>query len=111
MSNVFIVPFRVKAMENSIMPSNVSEAFISCYAQGSSYVEATERALKKLASDGLHVEEILQPIHEMAISDWSEHIKQQWPDYIDNLPAQSEFEGAVLSGQVVYGLFGSYNPE
>ena len=107
---VFIIPFHVKAMENSIMPSNLGGAYVNCYSAGQSYVEATEKALKKLSQDGLHPEEILQPIHEMPVSNWSNHINEQWKEYVASLPSQEEFEESIVSGGVVYGPFGSYNP-
>lgn len=93
------------------MPPDLGGAYVSCYSQGETYVQATDKALKKLHSDGLHPEEILQPIHEMESSSWSEHIKEQWADYIDNLPTQEEFNETIASGSVVYGPFGSYNPK
>lgn len=108
---VYIIPFQVKPLENSIMPSGLGGAYVSCYASGDTYVEATEMALRKLAEDGLHPEEILQPIHEMVASDWSVHIAEQWKEYVENLPPQSEFEESMASGKVVYGPFGSYNPQ
>ena len=46
-----------------------------------------ENILKKLAEDGLHPEEILEPIHEMDVSSWDSHVKETWPDYANNLPA------------------------
>ena len=111
MTKVFIIPFHVKAMGNSIMPPDFGGAYVSCYSQGATYVEATEKALKKLAVDGLHPEEILQPIHEMESSAWTAHVKETWPDYIDNLPTQADFEEAIDSDEIVYGPFGSYNPQ
>jgi len=108
---VFIIPFHVKPLEKSIMPPELGGAYVSCYAAGETYVQATELALAKLTQDGLHPEEILQPINEMPVAHWSAHIHEQWRDYIGNLPNQSEFEESILAGRVVYGPFGSYNPE
>jgi len=111
MTKVFIIPFHVKPLENSIMPLGLGGAYISCYCQGDTYVEATKKALKRLAEDGLHPEEILQPIHEMESGSWTEHIKETWADYVESLPAQAEFDRVISSGEVVYGPFGSYNPQ
>jgi len=108
LGNIFIIPFHVKPLDNSIMPSHLEAAYVSCYAKGETYVEATQNALKKLAVDGLHPEEILQPIHEMRVSDWASHIKEQWRVQAASLPSQKEFEKSILSGNVVYGPFGSY---
>jgi hypothetical protein len=110
MTKVFIIPFHVKAMDESIMPSDLGGAYVSCYCQGDTYVEATKSALKKLSEDGLYPEEILQPINEMDSGFWSEHLNETWPEHIDILPSQAEFEEAINAGQVVYGPFGSYNP-
>ncbi|MET1079029.1 MAG: hypothetical protein ABWY06_13525 [Pseudomonas sp.] len=107
---IFIMPFHVKALEKSIMPPDFGGAYVSCYTSGASYLEATEKALEKLANDGLHPEELLQPIHEMPISDWTAHINEQWRDHVGNLPTQTKFEKHMESGGVVYGPFGSYSP-
>jgi len=108
MGKVFIIPFHVKPLDNSIMPANLEAAYVSCYAKGETYVEATQNSLAKLSVDGLYPEEILQPIHEMQVSEWANHINEQWRDQIANLPSQKEFENSILSGNVVYGPFGSY---
>lgn len=79
-----------------------------CYAAGSTYIEAAERSLKKLADDGLYSQEVLQPIHEMELQDWSTYMAEAWPDHVASLPSQSEFERVIRSGRVVYGHFGSY---
>lgn len=108
---VFIVTFHVKGLKNSIMPPELERAYVTCYSQGETYVEAVENILKKLAEDGLHSEEILQPVHEMDTGSWDSHVKETWPDYIDNLPGQSEFVEAIEANQVVYGPFGSYDSQ
>ena len=104
------IPLHVQALEKSIMPPDLGGAYVSCYTSGASYLEATEKALKKLADDGLHPEEILQPIHEMPISNWTVHINEQWRAHVGNLPGQTQFEEQIKSGEVVYGPFGSYAP-
>jgi hypothetical protein len=106
--HVFIVPFHVRSLENSIMPPGTSEAYVSCYALAPAYEEAVLKCLGRLREDGLEPAEILQPIYSMDVSAWSQHVSEQWPDYASSLPSQSEFEGSVTRGGVVYGPFGSY---
>jgi hypothetical protein len=108
LDNVFIVPFHVKRAPESIMPENVTGAYVSCYAAADSYEIAVERCLSVLQVDGMRVEEILQPINAMSIADWSRHIAEQWPDQVGKMPSQQEFESSVRGGSVVYGPFGSY---
>ena len=94
---VFIIPFHVTPLKNSIMPENLEGAYVSCYTKGATYEEATKSSLQKLAQDGLHPKEILQPIHEMPVSSWSQHIQEQWPSHINSLPSQNEFEERIAS--------------
>ena len=91
------------------MPTSFNGAYVSCYSSASDYVEATKKVLAKLSEDGLHPEEILPPIHEMDVEDWSLHISEQWPDQANSLLNQDEFEATMRNGGVVYGPFGSYS--
>jgi hypothetical protein len=105
---IFIIPFHVCRRETSIMPMEFSGAYVSCYAPGHDYAEAAQKALTKLAADGLQPEEILQPIHAMDAENWSRHVSEKWPDQASSLLGQVEFENTMKSGGVVYGPFGSY---
>lgn len=93
------------------MPQGLGGAYVSCFVKSESYVDATERALKNLAEDGLHPEEILQPINELESSSWDEYLKESWSDYIDNFPNQEGFEQAIEMNQIVYSPFASYDPQ
>ena len=107
---VFVIPFHVKHMNDgsSIMPSGFAGGYVNCYSPGEDYGEATERALKSLISNGIYPEEILQPIGEMDLENWSQHVSDKWPELKDSLHSQNEFESAMIRGEVVYGPFGMY---
>lgn len=109
MDKVFVIPFHVKRVAGSIMPEGVSAAYVSCFAGGNDYVEATEKALRQLLQDGMNPEEILQPILELGAEEWGNYILGKWPNYVGSLPSQIDFYKAINSGQVVYGPFGSYD--
>lgn len=108
MSKVFIIPFHVKSLANSIMPEELEGAYVSCFVAAVDYVDATEKALKKLVADGLHPEEILQPINEIELSSWEEYLTATWSDKVNALPNKEEFEQTIKSGNVVYSPFASY---
>lgn len=108
MPKVFIIPVHVKRLENSLMPRELSGAYVSCYTSAEDYVEGAEKSLSKLKADGLYPEEILQPIQVMASELWSEHIKETWREFVTSLPDQLEFDELMLNGGVVYGPFASY---
>lgn len=109
MEKVFIIPFHVRRGVDSIMPLDVSGAYVSCFASGRSYVEATEKALVQLQRDGMVPEEILQPIFELASGGWGGYIEEKWPSYVESLPNQIDFDKAMKDDLVVYGPFGSYS--
>jgi hypothetical protein len=108
-TKVYIIPFHVKGLAGSIMPEGLSGAYVSCYVGSNNYVDATRLALKKLADDGLHPEEILQPINEMEMSSWGDYLQTTWPDHLDSFPNSTEFELAIKSGRVIYSPFASYD--
>ena len=109
MSKIYIIPFHVKGLAGSIMPEGLSGAYVTCYVASNNYLDATRLALKKLSDDGLHSEEILQPINEMEMSSWSEYLQTTWPDYIDSFPNSTDFDLAMKSGRVIYSPFASYD--
>lgn len=97
------MPFRVTPMAGSIMPPNVMQAFVTCYAGGKDYAQAAGRCLDALLADGMHPAEILQPISAMQASNWSAHIAETWPDHARALASQADFEASIGQGKVVYG--------
>lgn len=108
MSKIFIIPFHVKRLAQSIMPEGLSGAYVSCYAPAAEYIEATKKSLLRLSEDGLHPEEILQPIQEMDSDAWAAHIAATWAEQAESLPTQAEFNEVVLRDGIVYGPFSSY---
>ena len=107
LTKVFIIPVHVTHLDKSIMPTDFSEAYASCYATGVTYVDAAKIVLKRLSDDGLHPQKILQPVHEVNEDDWAEHVGEKWMQHAKSLPSQVEFIEAMRSNKVVYGPFGS----
>ena len=111
MTKVYIIPFRVKPSNNSIMPTNLLGAYVDCYTAGLDYVEAINKSLKKLSDDGLLYTEILPSVYEMDSNDWEVHVKGNWPEYASTLLSKIEFEEAIKNDKVVYGPFISYDQQ
>jgi hypothetical protein len=106
---VFIIPVHVyRKNKPSAMPEGYSGAYAKCFSVGNDYVEATKNALKSLAQEGMYPKEILQPIHEMDAMEWSQYILDSWPEQVDSMLNQTEFENAMKNNEVVYGPFGLY---
>ena len=90
------------------MPSDVSGAYVSCYVEADTYVTAVKKCMSALQTDGFQIADVLQPIHSMAVSDWSSHVNEQWPDHRGQMQSQAAFEDAIADGKVIYGPFASY---
>ena len=105
---VFIVPFHVKRLDSSIMPKGLSGAYVSCFVHTENYKKAVQKALKQLLSDGLHPEEILEPILESLIGDLYEYIGSAWNTDVQQSFNREEVEHLLRIGRVVYGPFASY---
>ncbi|MBY8826323.1 hypothetical protein [Sphingomonas colocasiae] len=105
---IFIVPFHVKKERGAVFPDEFSGAYVNCYVGASDYKEAVKRCIEELKVDGMVVEKVMEPIYSMDISQWHQHILDQWPDYVNQLPNQDKFESEIGKGEVVYGPFGAY---
>ena len=105
---VFAATFDVRRGEGSIMPDGVSAAYVTCFAAGPGYRSALENCAATLATDGLRVEQILEPVHSMNVSEWQQFVSSQWPEQADQMPGQVEFESVMNAGKVQYGPFVAY---
>lgn len=108
MKKIFAINCQVKRAPKSIIPEGFSGAFVTCYSCSSDYEIAARAIIKKLRNDGLEVIGIESEINELAPGCWDSHIATQWPEHIDSLPSQTEFDAAMESGKVVYGPFGTF---
>ncbi|WP_430317841.1 hypothetical protein [Pseudomonas nitroreducens] len=108
MSQAFVIAFKVRPTENSIMPPDMGAAYVSCFATGETVEMAAEKAVNHLASDGLYPEDLVSA-HLLDISDWEQYKGDKWPEQASRLISQQGFEEAMAAGQVVYGPFGGYS--
>lgn len=105
---VFIITSKVHALQKSIMPVS-SKAYVNCYTSGNDYEEAIKKVFEKFLIDGIHPDEILNPICEMPLEDWTIHIKEKYGDLAQRMLSQKDFETRILSNEVVYGGFACFD--
>lgn len=108
-NRIFVIPVHVTPRGETIMPDGLGGAYVNCYVGAAHYVEAAERVMKGLASDGLHPEAILEPIQELELTAWEAYLESNWREYRQHFPRTEAMEGAVAEGRVIYGPFASYN--
>jgi len=107
-NQVYIIPVKGQPMAGASIIGGVSRAVVLCYAQAIDYEEAVKMCLSSLRDDGVYVNEILDSIFSMNVSEWSLHVMDQWPQQVSQLPSQAEFEAAMRNNEVIYGPFGVY---
>ena len=110
MSKVFLIRFRVSPTENSIMPEGRIGAYVCCYSGAETFEDAMKQSVKALQEDGLSPEETLEPFEQMDSSQWHLHVNDNWPDQIDSLATQDEFDTAMAEDRIVYGPFAAFAP-
>ena len=106
----YVVGVYVKPTEHSKVLIELKGAYVDCFAMAASYDEAVGKALEQLKADGLQPVEVIEPIVEIGISDWTAYAESRWPNRNGAKVTQSEFESTVLAGGVVYGPFSAYDP-
>lgn len=106
--NIFIILFKVNFNDLSNKPFDGESAFVRCYYPAEQFETAIEKSIEKLLEDKYQIDEILSDIYQMDSSDWSQHIEDQWPELVEMMYSQKEFEAQINKGTVVYGPFGTY---
>lgn len=111
LGTAYAIGFHVKPAKETIMPSELGGAYVHGFCKASTQESAAQKIYEKLLSDGLIPEEILPKSFEMNIEEWTVFAIEYWPEYVQQLHTQEEFEEIILGGGVVYGPFSAYNPQ
>jgi hypothetical protein len=81
-------------------------AVVNCYVAASDHTDALRLAIKKLAEQGYIFDDVLGgQVHQLNSSEWDEHITSTFPELSGHFPAQSDMDGVLNSGGVIFGPF------
>ena len=108
MRGLFLVNFKVGRGSNGTLPSTLAGAYVSAYATAADHESATRLAVKKLTSQGFEFLSTQGPITRLDPGEWSLHVVQSWPEFIDELPKQDEIAAGLEREMVFFGPFVGY---
>jgi hypothetical protein len=110
MNKIFLIPLHVTPLPGSIMPTELKGAYVDCFVGAMDYIEATKKALDKLARDKLYPKEILNSIQSMELDAWDSYLASAWAQYVDHFPIKAEIRNIIEEGGAFYGPFSSSRP-
>ena len=105
---LFLINVKVGRGSNRRMPSTLAGAYVSAYATAADQEAATRLAVAKLTAQGFEFLAIQGPITRLDPGEWSSHVAQSWPEFIDELPKQDEVAAGLEGEMVFFGPFVGY---
>ncbi|MGO4393914.1 hypothetical protein AB4Z46_21375 [Variovorax sp. M-6] len=105
---MFLINVKVGRGSNGRMPSTLAGAYVSAYATAADPEAATRLAVAKLTSQGFEFLATQGPITRLDPGEWSSHVAQSWPEFIDELPKQHEVAAGLEGEMVFFGPFVGY---
>lgn len=108
MHGLFLVNVKVGRGASGILPSSLAGAYVSAYATAADPESATRLAVRKLSAQGFEFLATQGPITRLDPGEWSRHVAQSWPEFIDQLPKQDELAEGLERERVFFGPFVGY---
>ncbi|HET7837697.1 MAG TPA: hypothetical protein VFL43_17910 [Variovorax sp.] len=108
MRGLFLVNVKLGRGSNGTLPSTLAGAYVSAYATAPDPESAIRLAVSKLTSKGFEFLATQGPISRLDPREWSRHVAQSWPEFIDELPKQDDIEAGLEREMVFFGPFVGY---
>lgn len=108
---LFLVNVKVGRGSNHKLPSVLAGAYVSTYVTAASQEAAARLAVTKLTAQGFEFLSTQGPVARLDPGQWSSHVAQSWPEFIDQLPTRDEIVAQLGSegGEMVFfGPFVGY---
>ena len=105
---LFLVNVKVARGSNIRLPSVLAGAYVSTYVTAADPEAATRLAVSKLIEQGFEFLATQGPVTRLDPRQWSSHVAQSWPEFIDQLPTQEEVAAGLAGEMVFFGPFVGY---
>ena len=105
---LYLVNVKVARGSNTRMPKALAGAYVSAYVAANNHESATTLAVTRLTAQGYEFLDTQGPITRLDHRQWSAHVAQSWPEFIDELPKQNEIAESLQSEMVFFGPFVGY---
>ena len=101
---LYLVNVKVARGSNTRMP----KALAGAYVAANNHESATTLAVTRLTAQGYEFLDTQGPITRLDHRQWSAHVAQSWPEFIDELPKQNEIAEGLQGEMVFFGPFVGY---
>ena len=108
MRGLFLVNVKLGRGSNGTLPSTLAGAYVSAYATAPDPETATRLAVTRLTAKGFEFLATQGPISQLDPREWSRHVAQSWPEFMDELPKQDDIEAGLGREMVFFGPFVGY---
>jgi len=105
---LYLVNIKAGRGSNGTLPSTLAGVYVSVYATAADDQAAVRLAQAKLAAKGFEFLAVQGPVGRLDLRDWSRHVAQSWPEFIDELPRQEELVVGLAEDRVYLGPFVGY---
>ena len=105
---LFLVNVKVGRGSSNKLSSGLAGAYVSAYVTAADQDTATRLAITKLTAKGFEFLATQGPVSRIELDEWSRHIAQSWPDFIDELPQRDELAACIAKDMVFFGPFVGY---
>lgn len=105
---LFLINVKVGRGSNGKLPSTLAGAYVSAYVTAADHEVAMRLAVAKLRSQGFEFLATQGPVTRLDPGEWTRHVAQSWPEFIDELPKQHEVAAGLEGEMVFFGPFVGY---
>lgn len=105
---LFLVNVKVGRGSSNKLSSRLAGAYVSAYVTAADQDAATRLAVTKLTSLGFEFQAIQGPVTRIELDQWTLHVAQSWPEFIDELPRRDELVASLAKDTVFFGPFVGY---
>ncbi len=106
---LFLINFKLGRGSNRDLPVTLARRrYVSAYVTAEDQDSAVKVAVTKLTSRGFDFVDTQGPITRLEPRQWSSHVAQSWPEFIDELPNQNEIVDGFEREMVFFGPFVGY---
>ncbi|MBO9514498.1 MAG: hypothetical protein J7549_10310 [Variovorax sp.] len=105
---LFLVNVKVGRGSNTTMSSGLAGAYVSAYVTAADPDAATALAVTRLTARGFEFLATQGPVTRIELAEWTHHVVQCWPEFVDEFPAADELAAGLANDSVFFGPFVGY---
>ena len=105
------MPIRVQPLPVAKMPENIIGAIALCFASAPNHLIAVSNAAASLKERQYEIIDMAGDVQQLDYERWDEYVASVWPEFLQQMPSQTEVLDYVSKGVVFYGPFCGWEEE